>query len=63
MTRSFGRWLGKTDLVVEALCKAIEEMERGLVDAKLGGGIVKKRLLYLAAAKAAAPAPWLRQTV
>lgn len=44
MTRSFGRWLGKADLVVEALCKAIEEMERGLVDAKLGGGIVKKRI-------------------
>ena len=44
MTRSFSRWLGKTDLAVEALCKAIEEMERGLVDAKLGGGIVKKRI-------------------
>ena len=44
ITRSFARWLGKTDLGVEALCKAIEEMERGLVDAKLGGGIEKKRI-------------------
>ena len=26
------------------LCKAIEEMERGLVDANLGGGVFKKRV-------------------
>jgi hypothetical protein len=44
MTRHFSRWLSKTDLSVEALCKAIEEMERGLVDANLGGGIMKKRV-------------------
>jgi len=44
MTRHFSRWLSKTDLSVEALCNAIEEMERGLVDANLGGGIMKKRV-------------------
>ena len=44
MTRHFSRWLSKTDLSVEALCKAIEEMEQGLVDANLGGGIMKKRV-------------------
>ena len=44
MTRHFSRWLGKTDLSVEALCKAIQEMEQGLIDANLGGGIMKKRV-------------------
>ena len=44
MTRHFGRWLGKTELSVEALCRSVEEMERGLIDANLGGGIIKKRV-------------------
>jgi hypothetical protein len=44
MTRHFSRWFGKTDLSVEALCRSVEEMERGLIDANLGGGIVKKRV-------------------
>ena len=44
MTRQFSRWLSKTDLSIEALCAAVEEMERGLVDAKLGSGIIKKRV-------------------
>jgi hypothetical protein len=44
MTRYFSRWLRKTDLSIEALCDAVEEMARGLIDAKLGGGIMKKRV-------------------
>jgi hypothetical protein len=44
MTRHFSRWLGKTDLLVEALCRSVGEMERGLIDANLGGGIIKKRV-------------------
>jgi len=44
MTRHFSRWLGKTDLSVEALCRSVEEIERGLIDANLGGGIIKKRV-------------------
>ena len=44
MTRYFSRWLGKTDLSIERLCRAVEEMERGLIDANLGGGILKKRV-------------------
>ena len=44
MTRHFSRWLSKTDLSLEALCKAVEEMEQGLIDANLGGGILKKRI-------------------
>ena len=34
----------KTELTDRALCQAVEEMARGLIDADLGGGIVKKRV-------------------
>lgn len=34
----------KTDLVDAALCQAVAEMQRGLVDADLGGYVVKKRV-------------------
>ena len=44
LTRRFTRWMSKTDLSVKALCKAVEEMEQGLIDANLGGGIIKKRV-------------------
>ena len=43
-TRPFNRWLRKTLLNDNALLKAIDEMERGLVDADLGGNIYKKRV-------------------
>ena len=33
----------KTELSDSALCVAVVEMERGLIDADLGGGVVKKR--------------------
>jgi hypothetical protein len=34
----------KSELVDAALCAAVEEMKQGLIDADLGGGIVKKRV-------------------
>lgn len=34
----------KCGLTREALCLAISEMENGLIDAELGGGVVKKRV-------------------
>ena len=34
----------KTELVDVALCQAVEEMVGGLIDADLGGGVVKKRI-------------------
>ena len=43
-TRYFCRWMRKTELTVDALCAAVSEMARGLIDADLGGGIVKKRV-------------------
>ncbi len=43
-TRHFSRWMRKTDLTDQALCRAVDEMARGLIDADLGGGVVKKRV-------------------
>ena len=43
-TRYFSRWMRKTELADSALCVAASEMESGLIDADLGGGVVKKRV-------------------
>lgn len=43
-TRHFNRWMRKTELTDTALCHAVEEMSQGLIDADLGGGVVKKRV-------------------
>jgi len=45
-TRHFTRWMRKTDLSDELLYAAVGEMERGLIDADLGSGVVKKRIAY-----------------
>jgi hypothetical protein len=44
MTRHFSRWMRNAGLTEAALCKAVAEMEQGLIDAELGGGVVKKRV-------------------
>lgn len=43
-TRHFQRWMRKTELTDQALCVAVAEMAQGLIDADLGGGVVKKRV-------------------
>ena len=43
-TRTFSRWMRRTLLEDAMLRKAVDEMERGLVDADLGGSIFKKRV-------------------
>lgn len=43
-TRYFHKWTHKADIRNEELCLALEEVERGLVDAVLGGGLIKKRI-------------------
>lgn len=43
-TRYFQRWMRKTELTDDALCTAVCEMTKGLIDADLGGGVVKKRV-------------------
>ena len=43
-TRHFSRWMRKTELTDSSLCTAVLEMAQGLIDADLGGGVVKKRI-------------------
>lgn len=43
-TRHFQRWMRKTELTDQVLCTAVAEMVQGLIDADLGGGVVKKRV-------------------
>ena len=43
-TRHFNRWARKAGLPDQALCRAVVEIRQGLVDADLGGGIIKKRI-------------------
>lgn len=43
-TRVFRRWMRKTELDDRLLLKAINEMERGLIDADLSGNVYKKRI-------------------
>ena len=43
-TRNFSRWAAKAGLSDNALRKAFQEMQAGLIDADIGGGIIKKRV-------------------
>ena len=43
-TRVFARWARKEGVTDRALLVAVAEMELGLVDARLGGGLFKKRV-------------------
>ena len=43
-TRHFQRWMRKTELTNAILCQAVAEMLAGLIDADLGGGVLKKRV-------------------
>ncbi len=43
-TRTFSRWAAKALLSDDLLRRAVAEMVNGLVDADLGGGVLKKRV-------------------
>lgn len=43
-TKDFARFARKESIVDEALCAAILRAERGLIDADLGGGVIKQRV-------------------
>lgn len=43
-TRHFCRWMRRTALSDKTLLAAVAEMEAGLIDAELGGGVIKKRV-------------------
>jgi hypothetical protein len=40
----FDKWMKKTGLTDQDLCKATQEIANGLIDADLGKGVVKKRI-------------------
>ena len=42
--KSFAKWASGDGLSDDALASAVVEMEKGLIDAKLGGQVVKKRV-------------------
>ncbi|MCW5599376.1 MAG: type II toxin-antitoxin system RelE/ParE family toxin [Nitrosomonas sp.] len=44
LTRTFARWMRKAGLSNDAICQAVSEMAQGLIDADLGGNVVKKRI-------------------
>lgn len=44
MTRAFARWLRRSAVSEAALSVAVAEMSAGLVDADLGGCVLKKRV-------------------
>jgi hypothetical protein len=43
-TRTFDKWASGASLDDDALATALADMERGLIDARLGGEVVKKRV-------------------
>ena len=43
-TRHFSRWIRKTELNDLMLCNAVSEMMQGLIEADMGGSVVKKRI-------------------
>ncbi|MCK0538838.1 type II toxin-antitoxin system RelE/ParE family toxin [Alcanivorax quisquiliarum] len=49
--KDFARWQAGEKLSDTALCKAVQEMESGLIDADLGGHLYKKRVARSGAGK------------
>ena len=43
-TKPFSRFANREGIAEEELCRAIRQAEKGLVDADLGGGVIKQRL-------------------
>lgn len=43
-TKSFSRFARKAALDDASLCNAVADAERGLIDADLGGGVIKQRI-------------------
>lgn len=50
-TKLFNKWLKKEKISEQSLCQAIQEIEKGLIDANLGGAVYKKRIAKTGAGK------------
>ena len=44
--KPFVRWADGENIPAEVLCKAVAELEAGLIDADLGGNVYKKRIAH-----------------
>ncbi len=44
LVKGFDDWRSAEGLTDESLCQAVEEIENGLIDARLGAGLIKKRV-------------------
>ena len=42
--RGLARWVKKNQVTDDALAKAVAEIEKGLISADLGGGLIKQRV-------------------
>ena len=42
--KSFARFARKSGIAGASLCKAVADAEKGLIDADLGGGVIKQRV-------------------
>ena len=43
-TKPFARFASREGIADEELCEAVRQAERGLIDADLGGGVIKQRM-------------------
>lgn len=43
-TKAFGRFVGHEGIGDDDLCEAVARVEAGLIDADLGGGVIKQRI-------------------
>jgi hypothetical protein len=42
--KAFSRFADRNDISGEDLCEAVQRILRGLIDADLGGGVIKQRI-------------------
>lgn len=49
--KAFTRFAKKSGIDDASLCKAIRDSERGLLDADLGGGVIKQRVTRIGSGK------------
>jgi hypothetical protein len=49
--KPFARFARKSEISDSELCKAIKDVDRGLIDANLGGGVIKQRIARIGSGK------------
>lgn len=52
-SKSFARFAGREGIADATLCEAVRRAEQGLVDADLGGGVIKQRIARMGKGRSA----------